>query len=147
MEDEYVFYYIQDQPGYAYDLIFSSYQVPILFRCIQYSNLPLLINQESTHNQLEKKSITELGRAALEGRSVGTVTEADLFETKEYGETAQRVIRDSGLEQFDPAKNERVEVKNGDYAAFIDDMAAAASRQAGHAAREKQNYLEKKKNS
>jgi len=26
-------------------------------------------------------------------------------------------------------------------------MAAAASRQAGHAAREKQNYLEKKKNS
>ena len=55
MEDEYVFYYIQDQPGYAYDLIFSSYQVPILFRCIQYSSLPLLINQESTHNQLEKK--------------------------------------------------------------------------------------------
>lgn len=102
---------------------------------------------DSMYNQLEKKSITELGRAALEGRSVGTVTEADLFETKEYGETAQRVIRDSGLEQFDPAKNERVEVKNGDYAAFIDDMAAAASRQAGHAAREKQNYLEKKKNS
>lgn len=102
---------------------------------------------DSMYNQLEKKSITELGRAALEGRSVGTVTEADLFETKEYGETAQRVIRDSGLEQFDPAKNERVEVKNGDYATFIDDMAAAASRQAGHAAREKQNYLEKKKNS
>ena len=102
---------------------------------------------DSMYNQLEKKSITELGRAALEGRSVGTVTEADLFETKEYGETAQRVIRDSELEQFDPAKNERVEVKNGDYAAFIDDMAAAASRQAGHAAREKQNYLEKKKNS
>lgn len=102
---------------------------------------------DSMYSQLEKKSITELGRAALEGRSVGTVTEADLFETKEYGETAQRVIRDSGLEQFDPAKNERVEVKNGDYATFIDDMAAAASRQAGHAAREKQNYLEKKKKS
>ena len=70
-----------------------------------------------------------------------------MFETKEYGETAQRVIRDSGLEKFDPAKNEKVEVKDGDYATFIDDMASAASKQAGHAAREKQNYLEKKKSS
>lgn len=100
---------------------------------------------ETMYTQLEKKSITELGRAALEGRDVGTVTAADLFETKEYGEAAQRVIRDSGLDKFDPAKNVKVEVKNGDFATFIDDMASAASKQAGHAAREKQNYLDKKK--
>lgn len=111
------------------------------------SDLADLSYLDSMYTQLEKKSITEIGRAALEGRDIGTITAADLFETKEYGETAQRVIRDSGLEKFDPAKNEKVEVKDGDYATFIDDMASAASKQAGHAAREKQNYLEKKKSS
>ena len=111
------------------------------------SDLTDLSYLDSMYTQLEKKSITEIGRAALEGRDIGTITAADLFETKEYGETAQRVIRDSGLEKFDPAKNEKVEVKDGDYATFIDDMASAASKQAGHAAREKQNYLEKKKSS
>lgn len=109
------------------------------------SDLADLSYLDSMYTQLEKKSITEIGRAALEGRDIGTITAADLFETKEYGETAQRVIRDSGLEKFDPAKNEKVEVKDGDYATFIDDMASAASKQAGHAAREKQNYLEKRK--
>ena len=111
------------------------------------SDLADLSYLDSMYTQLEKKSITEIGRAALEGRDIGTITAAVLFETKEYGETAQRVIRDSGLEKFDPAKNEKVEVKDGDYATFIDDMASAASKQAGHAAREKQNYLEKKKSS
>ncbi len=102
---------------------------------------------DSMYNQLEKKSITEIGRIALEGKGLGTITSADLFEAKELGETAQRVIRDSGLEHYDPAKDEKVEVKGNDFAAFIDDMASAASKQAGHAAREKQNYLEKKKSS
>ena len=102
---------------------------------------------DSMYNQLEKKSITELGLAALEGRDYGTITVADLFDTREAGETAQRIIRDSGLEKYDPSKNKAVEVENGDYATFIDDMAAAATKQASHAAREKQNYLEKKKKS
>lgn len=102
---------------------------------------------DSMYTQLEKKSITELGCAALEGREVGTIHKDDFFEARELGDAALGIIRDSGLEQYDPAKQERVEVKNGDYAAFIDDMAAAASKQSGHATREKQKYLEKKKNS
>ena len=131
----------------AYNNALTSYnaQIEQMARSNYDRDLADLDYLDSMYNQLEKKSITELGRAALEGRDVGTITSADLFDAREAGKQAQDVIRDSGLEQYDPAKQEKVEVKNGDYAAFIDDMASAATKQANHASREKQKYLEKKK--
>lgn len=110
------------------------------------SDLSLL---DSMYSQLEKKSITELGNTALKGEKMGTISAEDLYDARELGETAQRIIRDSSLEHLDPSKKageQEVVVENGDFAKFIDDMASAAGKQASHASREKQKYLDKKKN-
>lgn len=105
---------------------------------------------DAMYAQLEKKSITEIGNAALRGQDIGSITSEDLYTTRELGQTAERIIRDSGLDQIDPAKdegNQTVSVENGNVAKFIDDMASAASNQATHASLAKQNYLDKKKKS